>query len=385
MDLRRVRREESPRDRGCLRLTGEVVFDTPGLAAQELWFEVPGEHAGDVSKLGDAWLACLLALAARRGETLRLCEPVDGQLLRSAHELLRIWACWYPPMRQVAIEAAARSAASESDGRRTASVFSGGVDSFFTAIDGGEPDRVDDLITIPGFGIRRDDEAVASVRDSLSAAADALGKTLVVVRTNVTAGAGLGYPWELSHSGVLAAAGLLLERRYARVLIPSTHGYGYLAPGGSHPLTDPLFSTAQTQIIHHGSAYSRAAKLERIAGERVVQRSLQVCVMRSDRNCGVCRKCYCTMLHLDVLGLLPAYRDAFPIAAYDAGAVATIDSEGWDVRSYLECVRERAEQRGRADVAAAIRRGFRRTDNRSRWRRLRRFASATARSLFGAD
>src|SRR5262249_8230201 len=169
---------------------------------------------------------------------------------------------------------------------------------------------------------------------------------------------------------------LLLERRYARLLIPSTHGYAFLDPGGSHPLTDPLFSTAKTQVIHHGSSFLRAAKLERIADHEAVQNALQVCTRRSDRNCGVCRKCYCTMLHLDVLGLLSQYRNAFPVDGYDLAAVVSIDSSAWEVRSYLEFVSRTAEERGRADVAETIRRSLRRAALRARWLRARQFAAA---------
>jgi hypothetical protein len=244
--------------------------------------------------------------------------------------------------------------------------------------------RVDELITIPGFGVG-DRAAVTDVRDSLRTAAARLEKPLVVVFTNVGVDPSLGYPWELSHSGVLAAAALILERRYARLLIPSTHGYAFLSPGGSHPLTDPLFSTARTRVIQHGSSFLRAAKLERIAERDAVQDALQVCTRRSDRNCGACRKCYCTMLHLDVLGLLSRYRNVFPIDAYDPAAAASIDSSGWDVHSYLESVLPIAEERGRAAVAAAVRRGLRRTARRARWQRARRLAAAAVRNVLGRE
>src|SRR5262249_4738007 len=115
----------------------------------------------------------------------------------------------------------------------------------------------------------------------------------------------------------------------------------------------------------------------------VVQDALQVCTLHADRNCGACRKCYCTMLHLDVLGLLSRYRGVFPVDAYDPAAAATMDSSRWEVHRYLECILRRAEEHGRTAVATAIRRGLRRTARRARWLRAGRFAAATARRLLG--
>ena len=91
MELRGVSRDESPRDRRSARVTGKLSFDAERGADRELWFEIPVEHAGAISDSGNAWLACLLALAAHRGESMRMCLPVDAQLLAGARELLRIW------------------------------------------------------------------------------------------------------------------------------------------------------------------------------------------------------------------------------------------------------------------------------------------------------
>src|SRR4030095_12036657 len=133
MELRRVRRDESPRDRRYARVTAEVSFDAERGA--ELWFEVPVEQAGAISGSGHAWLACSLPLAAHRGESLRLCLPVDAQLLAGARELLRIWQCWYPSMHDVELQAEIAVHSAGDRGERTAAMFSGGVDSFFTALD----------------------------------------------------------------------------------------------------------------------------------------------------------------------------------------------------------------------------------------------------------
>jgi hypothetical protein len=267
--------------------------------------------------------------------------------------------------------------------QRTAALFSGGVDSFFTALeDGRSPhdltsEPVDDLLTIWGFDVPIENgTAFSRLRESLGQVAQDLGKRLVDVAINVRSASFADYPWSQVHCGVLAAAGLVLERSYSRILIPATHGYWNLDPGGSHPLTDPLLSTTATQMIHHGAEVSRAEKLSRISTSPIVQRSLRVCTASgTDANCGRCPKCYCTMLHLDVLGRLHAHT-TLPAASFDPLRARFLDSTRWEVKWYLTAVRELAVARGRAGVAADIERSFRRTAWRDRRRRAVRYAAA---------
>jgi hypothetical protein len=387
MELRAVVLDSSPLGADRVRLSGQLHCDhQPN--ARELWFDLPAACAPSVSDTGNPWLACLLPLAARLGEPLRLCRPVDDLLLRSARTLLHVWRCWYAEMSVVPIEADVSTAAAGS-AQRTAALYSGGVDSSFTALEDGRspadarPAPIDDLITIWGFDIPVDDGAAFSrLRQSLNRTAHGLGKGFVDIAINVRTPLFADYPWVQVHCGVLAAAGLVLERAYSRILIPSTHGYYNLEPGGSHPLTDPLFSTTATRIVHHGAEVSRADKLARVATSPVTQQSLHVCNgAATGANCGRCPKCYCTMLHLDVLGRLHEHT-TFPTADFDPRQARFLDATLWEVKWYLEAVRDLARARGRLEVAADLERSFRRTVRRGRRQRALRFgASLLARAF----
>lgn len=80
-----------------------------------------------------------------------------------------------------------------------------------------------------------------------------------------------------------------------RLYVPSSHTYDHLFPWGSHPLTDPMWSTESTQVIHHGSASSRTTKTKVILDHPLVANNLQVCWKNIHKNCGECAKCIRTM------------------------------------------------------------------------------------------
>ena len=321
---------------GTIRLAGRVVYDDQRRAAEELWFDFPAEHAGALSSSGNPWLIALLPLAAATGEPLHLSAPVDPLLLRNSYELMAIWRAWYPEMRDAELDAKACEPEGRETAGRTASFFSGGVDSFFTAIrhaSGGRGGRIDDLLTIHGFDIPLDREIeFARHREILGRAAGGLGKRLIVIRTNLKATRLREVPWgAIGHGCALASVGLCLESRYGTLLIPSTTSFSRLHPWGSHPLTDPLFSTSRMRVVHDGAAWDRFDKLEVVARSEIVRRSLHVCYRdKSDRNCGTCTKCLQTMIGLELAGALEAC-ETFPRRDLDLDRVAQVHLvEGWE-------------------------------------------------------
>jgi hypothetical protein len=107
----------------------------------------------------------------------------------------------------------------------------------------------------------------------------------------------------------LAAIGLLLQHEFKKVMIGSTFSYFALPRWGSHPLTDPLWSTERLEVFHSGAEATRPMKVARIVGDDVAMRRLRVCHPRAGEtgrtlNCGRCSKCLRTMINLRVVGAL---------------------------------------------------------------------------------
>jgi hypothetical protein len=136
--------------------------------------------------------------------------------------------------------------------------------------------------------------------------ARAEGKKLVIVETNVRELSDPLVGWGMSHGAVLGAVGLALSGRLSRVYIASANSYDQLHPWGSHPLLDPLWSSAAVAFLHDGNEARRADKVVALTGYEPALESLRVCwgPKGEEYNCGACEKCLRTMLALHVAGAL---------------------------------------------------------------------------------
>jgi hypothetical protein len=350
---------------GRTRLSATVSYDDTA-SQEEYWYEVGEDAAGSLSESGNAWVAALLPLAVTLGEPLRLgTAPVDAALLENAARLMTIWKSWYPSLSIVPIEADVRdSATPASTPTKTVSFLSGGIDSYCTALVHREKAPIiDEFMIVHGFNIPlADREAFAGMRAVLEKAAAHLGHPLVSVETNIKQTRLRVARWgQLFYGPALASVGLALEKRYANVIISASLNDAHLMPWGSHPLTDPLCSTSRTRILHDGTQFTRVEKTERVAQDRGLLNLVHVCAVSfSDRDCGACHKCYLTMITLELFGLLEQC-GSFPERRIDLRRIERIYLDEPMKVVLFEEVKTLALQKGRADIAEAIDRSFKRS------------------------
>lgn len=361
MKLDRVDLAPSPDRAGWTRLTGRVRYAAPmdGNAVEDYWFEFPDAYAHEISTTGNPWLACLLPVAVTLGEPLELCRPVDGLMLDHARELMRAWRMWDVAGPPVAIEADIAGAPS-TRGTRTVCLFSGGVDSFYTLLSP-HAAPIDDLLLVHGafdlMHARR--PAFERVQATLERAAGALGKTLVPMATNLlhTRLGKADLVW-MAHGGMLAALPLALEKRFGRVLVAASVDLTWKEAYGTHPITDALYSTSATTIENHGFTAMRTEKTCYVAGFDVALASLRVCLFTGDEtNCMNCEKCLRTAIILDLLGVIEK-APAFGGRRLDVRRVARMAIGDPDVRHYYVEMLAICRERGRDDMARAIRRAL---------------------------
>lgn len=372
MRLLRIDIGRSPERPASTRLSGVVRYDDPrgGPAEETYWYDVPDAFASSISDSGNPWLAGLLPVAVALGEPLVLSRPVDPLLLDSAPEQMKIWQFWSPERKPVAIEADVLEATGwPGDAARTAGFFSGGVDSFHTAL---VPRHVpvDDLLLVLGtFDLVSGHIAsYERVRATMQAAADAIGKTLVPVTTNqMKTRMAASDPKHLAGGSMLAAVALALERRYARVMISAAADPRRFDSATGHPYLTALRSTRRTRFVEEGFGCSRVAKTEVVARNGAALAALRVCFMSGDEtNCGECVKCLRTMVALEALGVLgdaPFGRTSLP-----ASRVARVTVADERERGYYEELPAFCRERGRADLAEAVERALARSRRHDRFR-----------------
>jgi hypothetical protein len=183
------------------------------------------------------------------------------------------------------------------------------VDSFHTLLLGTNP--TDHLLFVHGFDIRLDDHVrMASFERMFRDVAHARGKRPIVVRTNLRE-----HPifatvnWERTHGAALAAVGGVLSPSIGTLIVPSSYRYVVLRPWGSHPGTDPMWSTSRTSIVHEEALFSREDKVGRIADSPIVWNHLRVCWENRvpSGNCSNCQKCLRTMTGISGFGSLERF------------------------------------------------------------------------------
>jgi hypothetical protein len=251
---------------------------------------------------------CLsLVPAMRTGEDITTRAPVSPRLAEALPKIQHALASWYPELKPVAFHApAARPLDSLPANRGVGCFFSGGVDSFYSVLQ--HDPEVDTLIFAHGFDIPlANTDLRQRVGAHLRAAASALGKRLVEVETNARDLLDPFGNWgSHTHGSALASVAHVLAPLVRKVYIPSSFDRGERFPWGSHPLTDPLWSSESVELVHDDVNVTRFHKTATVAKSDVALAHLRVCWENRNGayNCGRCEKCIRTMMSLRLAGAL---------------------------------------------------------------------------------
>ena len=271
--------------------------------AARLRFSSPKEVSGAGGD-GSPFLAACLLQAMRRGEDLRIDAPVSPRLLAAAEEVQTIYRSWAPSLRRAEVTAE-NGSLPRNPPPGFGCFFSRGVDSMFSAA-AERPERFTHLVFIADLDPINDDGTRAEEIRQARAAAELLGKPLVVAGTNLRRMADRVVDWADLLGAGLSAVGMCLDGGIGRVLIPAGSNWATLGPSGSNPVLDHLFSTESLAVEHAGMGLDRHEKVAWLAERRPeLLPYLKVCY-RENRpdNCGRCRKCLRTMVALEAAGAL---------------------------------------------------------------------------------
>lgn len=366
MHVHDISLDQSPRDPSMIRLSASVTYRDK-YPVEHYWFDTSRVLADSVSESGHIWTLALLPLAILLREELVVEAAIDSIFYTNIQRLMAIWGGWYPYVKPVALHTDVIDKPQDTIGR-VGAFYSGGVDSMYTVIQD-DDHTINDLITVWGLDIDiADERGFSKLSYQANQLASKLNKNLVIVSTNLRTTRWHSVDWTNMGFGLsLGACGLLLERLYERLLISST-GVVNIGPHGSHPQTDPLYSTGSLQFEHFGTGISRWEKLKAIAHREVTRRYLRVCWKSPiAENCGACEKCIRTMVALDLLGALEKSQ-VFNTESYSPRQIETIYLSENAAKMFTE-LKEEAAQLGRADIVSSIDQSLRRSSVMKRWLR----------------
>lgn len=308
-----------------------VPITLDGKAHAPVWFRA----SQPFGQRPDFLLPLTLLPAMATGSRLGLAGSFSPRLVSAVSKVQDILCLWGEESRArnfrglQRVEVDVRRAGGRSDDRPSdvACFFSGGVDSFHTALK--HQDEITHLIFVHGFDLTLGNVAIREKASQMAhEVAKGMGKNLIEVETNLRSFSNGFVRWGDYHGAALACVALLFQHRFRKVFIASTRSYANLVPWGSHPVLDPLWNTELTGLEHDGCEVTRPRKAAYISEYGPALEWLRVCLNPSDGiyNCGNCVKCLTTMLSLQAAGALERSK-TFP-KDLDLQAIAEMDLSG---------------------------------------------------------
>ncbi|WP_182359162.1 hypothetical protein [Tomitella gaofuii] len=250
-----------------------------------------------------AWLPPATIMAMKKDLPLHIDSTVDPKTLEGTNEAQQLLHSWWPEeLHKISIEASTEPNQT-ANGRGIGCFFSGGLDSFYSAITNDH--TVTHLIFVHGFDIYLN--STAHYRNALKhirTIATEMNKTLIEVTTSIKTPFVSGRNWMHAHGAAMAHVAFLLSDHIHTALIPASHHRDNLIPHGSHPELDPLWSSQAVTLVYDNFEATRTEKAKAILGTPAAMHHLRVCSWnRSDvQNCGECEKCVRTALNMKAAG-----------------------------------------------------------------------------------
>ena len=346
-----------------------------------MFFETDASRERDFSAAPEAFAVACALPAMRHGEDRLLVEgslcPRLAEGLEIAAALMRSW--FGPPRRAIRVEA--RDGFRPPFPRETpraALGLTGGIDSLHLLRrnrrdfprEHGEAFR--DALAVCGLlspgtaDSPRSRETDRLAREALLGIAGDAGVELISVTTNLrdleTDVAFLEDEWI---GAALSSAAHLFSARWSSFTLASGRDSERLLPRGTHPLLDPLFSSAALEVRHEGIRFGRLERVREIASWIAGVENIVVCLQRPEPpllNCGACEKCVRTMTELLAVGALERTR-FFPSAQVSAEMIRRLRLSVL-VEDYWSDLLPLLAERGREDLVSEIRRKLR----NARWK-----------------
>jgi hypothetical protein len=347
------------------RIQAKVKYDDTS-ETDLIWFDFDKKYFQNITLSGDPWLVCLTPLAFLLGQSLRINNPVDEVLLNNIKRIQVRVNSWYPEKNIIDIEAGTMRNGYSVNVDKTATFFTGGVDSFYVLLeDYYSNNNIDYLIFIFGFDITsKNNQVVENMSKRLLKIAASLSKEIIIITTNLTETRFDRIKWIRNYGFAIAAAALFLDNLYSKVIITANtkieHYKSFLI--GDDPRIVPFFSSSRISFLSYATDKSRMEKIEFLSNYKLALNNLKVCTRtRTDDNCSNCEKCLRTIAAIDVVGNIRLC-STFKVDDY-IKKISKIYFPSKSVSLHLwKEIMEVAKKNNRIDLVRAINSSFRKSE-----------------------
>ena len=327
------------------RISATVTWENRS-RSQDYFFETTHDYADGFWCNPDSFLIACIVPAMKYGEErvyvdADICPELRQNLLK-ALKILNSWVHYDRELIKIestGFRIPARDAARPD---RTASFFTGGIDSFTTLRDNRlnfppeHPSYIQDGLLIYGYQDTTRDVFEKYVRDAKKALEKDAGLNLIPIYTNAYDNVRdfediLFSFWKMEFQcAALTSVAHAFSHRFNKILLSSTYDIYNLIPFGSHPILDSCFSSFDLSVHHEGATFTRLEKTALVSEWDFALRELRVCdstdLSPESFNCGECEKCIRTATALVALGKLQdteifPYKDISPNVLEQPGLI----------------------------------------------------------------
>ncbi len=317
-----------------------------GYGNDRVVYDVEGE---EMPPLNDHSFALwhLLPHAMATGQDIHIHGRVDPVVLSNAKRMARTWAMWQPgKMHRSSITADEIVVPTPSPENRTATFFSGGVDSTHMLIATGRLPKQGTAVTVHGMDYDLDAHAqFAELLSSTDGLLEQLNYRRIVIRSNASQIVRGSHAWAMAIAGHAWLLSAMFQS--AEMAADFTLEQDMLTfPWASNAVTNRYFQGSAFELEARGECVSRTQKVEILASNEIALRSSTFCKKKNLRpkNCGTCQKCLRTKaMFLVTGGLIP---DIFIEQEFNESHWSQIDLANRIERAFFLDMYETAQERG---------------------------------------
>jgi len=312
-----IHKPEISHQNGKVEISAQIEFEQAiANIPDRLWFRFPESCTEYLTDRGDGFLLSMLIPAMHYGEDIEVRAAVSPKLLYNLHEYQYLFTSKYSLSKVNFHCKSIQPFEPKTDPQAVLLTHSGGVDSTFALwshLPQNQPlqsMQVTHGLLLHGFNAfdipLENPEHFDYVYKKYDQLFTDLGLTLLYAKTNIHHFAKFRIKWGIAHGAVLSGAVHLLAGLVKTHLKGDTGGYRYRKKKPPHGESTHLLSSETMDVIYFARRYSRDEKLKALSGWEPVHTNLRVCLnwqkAPNQLNCSQCRKCFSTMVMLDLLG-----------------------------------------------------------------------------------